>query len=92
MSKNWHVAITGINQEQLAIYGLRSKGLESYCPLGKRLVKHARQQTLRTFPVFSRYIFVKFNPLEPGYSDPIRSTDGILDIICNNFMPVAVPT
>jgi transcriptional antiterminator RfaH len=88
---NWYVLITGINCEHISIRGLQAKGFETYCPLGKRTVRHARKQIIKQFPVFSRYIFIKFNIDDPSYSDPIRSTDGVMDILSNNWRPVEIP-
>jgi transcription antitermination factor NusG len=90
MAEAWHVCTTGINQEALAEYGLKSKGFDVYCPIGKRVVRHARREMVRHYAVFSRYIFVRFDPDEPAYSDGIRSTDGIIDILCNNWEPMAI--
>lgn len=86
----YFVLITGINQEGLALRGLKAKGFEVYCPIGKRVVKHARKQITKQFPVFSRYIFVSFEDYSQA-CDPIRSTDGVLDILSNNWQPVEVP-
>jgi len=82
--------MTGINQEWLAEGGLAAKGFEVYVPKGKKIVSHARRKIEKTFPVFSRYIFVKFDASNGGYSEPIRSTDGIIDILRNNWEPVPV--
>lgn len=86
----WFVCITGINQEHLALRGLASKGMEVYCPTGKRIIRHARRETKKLFPVFSRYIFVKFENYAVA-CEPIRSTDGVLDILSNNWIPMEVP-
>lgn len=87
---HWHVCITGINQEALANNGLKAKGFECYYPIGKRVIRHARQQKVKTFPVFSRYIFVKYDVNVAEYYNPILSTDGILGIMSNNWMPMFV--
>jgi transcription antitermination factor NusG len=86
----WHVAVTGVNQEFLAQRKLEAHGFETYCPVGIRVVRHARKQLKRIFPVMSRYIFIKFDPHKDDWS-PIRATDGVLDILSNNLQPVAVP-
>lgn len=87
---HWHVCTTGINQEALANNGLKSKGIESYYPTGKRIVRHARQQKVKIFPVFSRYIFVKDNISNAECFNAILSTDGIISIMSNNWLPVIV--
>ena len=87
----WHVCTTGINQEFIALHKLLADNFEAYLPTGKRQVRHARQEKIRIFPVFSRYIFVRFDAGEPGFITKVRCTDGILDILANNSRPVMVP-
>lgn len=85
----WHVCTTGINQEALAEKGFRDKGLEHYYPKGRKVVRHARKQMERIFPVLSRYVFVKMATAEEFQA--IRSTDGVINILSNNGKPVSVP-
>ena len=84
---DWHVIYSGINQEAIVVRGLAAKNFEVYYPVGKRVVSHARQRTVKTFPVFSRYVFVKFDPIE---FSTIKSEDGVIDILRNNWEPVRV--
>ena len=84
---DWHVIYTGVNSEHIALRGLQSKGFEVYCPTGKRMIRHARQSKIKIFPVFSRYIFVRFDPLEFSI---IKSEDGVIDILRNDWIPVRV--
>ena len=87
---NWFVGYTGINQEPLARRGLQDLEFECYLPMGSKLVRHARKEEVRVFPVFSRYLFIKFDPT-PESLAAIRSTDGIIDILTNNWQPMSVP-
>ena len=87
---NWFVGYVGINQESLAKRGLIDQQFEVYLPVGTKLVRHARKEETRIFPVFSRYLFIKFNPT-PESLAAIRSTDGIIDILTNNWQPMSVP-
>ena len=90
MKHSWYVSIVGINQEFLALRGLSAKGFECYCPVGQKIVRHARREETRIFPVFSRYLFV-FLKADPEGLSQVRSTDGIIDFITNNWKPVEIP-
>src|SRR5450631_4143690 len=87
----WYVSIVGINQEFLAQRGILAKGFECYCPVGRKIVRHARTEETRIFPVFSRYLFINFTANPEGLSQ-VRSTDGVIDLITNNWQPVEIPT
>ena len=87
---NWYVGYTGINQEPLARRGLQDGDFEVYLPMGSKVVRHARKAEVRVFPVFSRYIFVNFDP-NPECLAAVRSTDGIIDILTNNWLPMEIP-
>lgn len=84
---NYFVAVTGINQERLAQGRLEEKGFEVYFPVGKKVVRHARREETRIFPVFSRYIFVRSTELWGA----ILAADGVIDILLNNWQPMEVP-
>jgi transcriptional antiterminator RfaH len=86
----WFVGYTGINQEPLARRGLKDLNLEVYLPMGSKMVRHARKEEVRVFPIFSRYLFIKFEPTPESLAS-IRSTDGIIDILTNNWIPMSVP-
>ena len=58
--------------------------------MGSKLVRHARKEEVRVFPVFSRYLFIKFEPTPEGLAT-VRSTDGIIDILTNNWQPMSIP-
>lgn len=88
MSK-FFVSTVGINQEFLVEKGFRDKGLDHYCPKGRKVVRHARKQMERIFPVISRYVFVRMETAEDFQA--IRSTDGVINILSNNGQPVSVP-
>ena len=87
--KQWFVLYTGINQETLARRGLSDKLFECYCPMGSKPVRHARKTEIRVFPVFSRYLFILTIPNAENLSQ-VRDTDGVIDILTNNWLPVAV--
>ena len=86
----WFCLYTGVNAESIAKNGLIAKGFENYLPMQTRVVKHARQQKLKSIPLLSRYLFVKFD-IEGEWSYPIRSTDGVETILSNNQIPMQIP-
>jgi transcription antitermination factor NusG len=86
----WYVAIVGINQESLALRGLSAKGYKCYCPAGRKTVRHARKQEIRTFFIFSRYLFINFEISDDNLA-AIRDTDGVIDFITNLWIPVEIP-
>ena len=87
--KQWFVVYAGINCENTALRGLRDKSFECYCPMGSKPVRHARKTEIRVFPVFSRYLFILTIPNAENLSH-VRDTDGVIDVLTNNWLPVAV--
>lgn len=83
----WFVLITGINQEFLAQKHLSIAGYLTYCPIGRKIVSHARRKEMRIFPVFSRYLFIK--PNEDGF-DAIHEVKGIIGIIRDDDGPIGI--
>ncbi len=49
----------------------------------------AQQEEIFERPLFPRYAFVQFDPLEPWGG--IRHADGVLDILCNVDRPMRLP-
>ena len=88
---HWYCCYTSVNSEHIASKGLIEKGFETYLPMQTKVVRHARQQKLKTLPLLSRYLFVKFD-IEGEWSWPIRSTDGVETILSNNMQPVEIPS
>ena len=92
----WHVVMTNIKCEFRAKLGLAAKGFAVYLPLEKRIVRHARRKETRIMPLFRRYLFVAFDPERDEWYEPIRTTDGIIDLLSypsaiagtRHFMPV----
>lgn len=85
----FYVFTCGINQEFIVENGFKAKGLEPFCLKGRKMVRHARKQMMRIFPVISRYVFVKLNDAEDFQL--AKSTDGVMNVLSNNGKPVAVP-
>ena len=86
----WIVGYTMINSEHIAQKGLTEQGLECYYPKGTKVIRHARKEEIRVFPIYSRYLFIKSATTPEGLA-AVRSTDGIIDILTNNWQPMSVP-
>ncbi len=65
---HWYVVQTQVKKEQEVKYGLVKKGYEVFLPLHKK-------RTLKgelLLPLFSRYLFVKFDQHVPGWQEVNR--------------------
>ena len=78
----WHVVMTNIKCEFRAKLGLEARGFAVYLPVEKRIVRHARRKTTRLAPLFKRYLFVAFDIEHDEWYEPIRTTDGVADLLC----------
>ena len=83
----WHVVMTNIKCEFRAKMGLAAKGFPVYLPVEQRIVRHARRKEKRVFPLFRRYLFVAFDIERDEWYEPIRSTDGVADLLCYPRIP-----
>lgn len=80
-SGSWHVVYCHAKGELRAKLGLVSLGFETYLPVEKRWIRHARKREIRDRPLFSRYLFVSFDVNEPGWMNQVTSTDGVMYIL-----------
>jgi transcriptional antiterminator RfaH len=87
----WHVVYTNIRCEFRANMGLKAKGFETFLPYLRKRIRHARYTQAVERPLFPRYLFVRFDVEKDEWFDPIKSTDGVEDIIRNNSIPVRIP-
>ena len=88
----WYVAYTGINQEIVAEREL-PEIVTVYCPKGQKTVRHARRSEIRIFPLFSRYLFIGTESPYEDWCEPVRSTNGIIDILINaHWLPLELPS
>jgi transcriptional antiterminator RfaH len=89
-SLSWHVVHTKPRQELRAQENLINQGYECFLPMIR--VQKARQGRLHTVdePMFSRYLFARFNPLEQSWG-AIRSTLGVARLVSFGQQPAKVP-
>ena len=89
--KGWHVIYTNVKCEFRAKLGLRAKGFEVFLPTQERWVRHARYKKKVVRALFTRYLFIRFDIERDEWYWPIRSTDGVMDLLRNNDIPLRIP-
>ena len=86
----WYVVNTQSHQEARADENLRRQGFYSWLPRFRRLRKHARRTDYVSAPLFPGYLFVRLDPeAERWWS--INGTFGVVRLLCNGDIPLAVP-
>jgi transcriptional antiterminator RfaH len=88
--ERWHVVYTNIKCEFRANMGLKAKGFETFLPCVRKKIRHARYTQTVDRPLFPRYLFVRFDIEKDEWFHPIKSTDGVEDLIRNGNIPVRV--
>lgn len=86
----WYAVHTQPRLEMKALAHLRRQNYQTYLPLLRRKIRHARrvEQVLR--PFFPRYLFVALNLEQQGWRS-IRSTIGVSDIVRFGEQPTPLP-
>jgi transcriptional antiterminator RfaH len=90
MERRWYVVYCNIKCEFRAQMGLKSKGFETFLPYIRKRIRHGRVTTIANRPVFPRYLFVKFDVEKDEWFHPIKTTDGVEDLIRNQNIPVRI--
>lgn len=85
----WYVVYTNPQCETRANLGLRSKGYETFLPMMKRWVTHARRRFIGHRPLFPRYLFIRMDINKQGMLG-VRRTDGVERVLTNHNVPVRV--
>ncbi len=88
--KRWYVANTHARAETRALGHLRRQGFVAYLPQFLKRRVHARRVEEVPAPLFSRYLFVNFDP-DAGPWRAILSTVGVQRLICHGHTPTPVP-
>lgn len=86
----WHVIYCNIKCEFRANMGLKAKGFETFLPHIRKRIRHARFTQVVDRPLFPRYLFVRFDIERDEWFHPIKSTDGVEDLIRNDNIPVRI--
>jgi len=76
----WIAATTHHFKEMLAVENLCAQGFQTYCPMIRKNVRHARRLREVLRPLFPGYVFIRFDPLTTQWR-PILSTIGVRTLI-----------
>jgi transcriptional antiterminator RfaH len=88
--KRWYAVNTQPSREERADENLRRQGFESWLPRFRRMRKHARRVDHVLAPLFPGYLFVRLDrDIERWRS--INGTFGVIRLLCNGEVPLAVP-
>ncbi len=80
MVKKWYAVRTKPRREFYAKDNLVRQGFETYLPVVKRLISHARKKRLEPRPFFTGYLFLHLSPEECNWTT-INSTYGVLSAV-----------
>jgi len=80
MARIWYAVRTKPMKEFFAQDNLKRQGYETYLPIVKRFVSHARRKILASRPFFSGYLFVHLSKEEQNWTN-INSTFGVLSAV-----------
>lgn len=86
----WHVVFTETKREPKSCGEIQGLGFEAFLPMERhrryrRGVKHYVQT-----PLFPCYLFARFDSEDARWNE-IRSAKGVLDVLCNQGKPLAMP-
>ena len=87
----WYVALLKPNGFERAVANLTRQGFETFMPMQRKTVRHARQLTNVFRPVFSGYLFIRFGKNRSDWRK-INSTFGVSRLVSfEKSIPAAVP-
>ena len=88
---NWYAIYTNPQCELRAASDLRARGMRTYVPMSKRLVRKPKStgRVERTRPAYVRYVFVTdgARPIDFGI---IHRTNGVQEMVSNAGWPVPI--
>jgi transcription antitermination factor NusG len=87
----WHVVYTSPQGEVEAVKALKAAGFEAYAPAERKVVVRRRRRVDVEVPLFSRYVFVAFDPHLDDWGS-ILTVDGVAALLKNGDIPSRVPT
>jgi transcriptional antiterminator RfaH len=87
----WYVALLKPNGFERAVTNLTRQGFETFMPMQKKTVRHARQLRDVFRPVFPGYVFIRFGQKHTDWRK-INSTFGVSRLVSFRAQkPAAVP-
>ena len=87
----WYVAQIKSNAFERAIINLSRQGFQTFIPLQRKTIRHARQMTDVLRPIFPGYLFVCLGEDRGGWRK-VNSTQGVIKLIAfGGQQPTPVP-
>ena len=87
---SWYAINCKVRGEHTAFVHLTRQGFRVYLPRYKKKRSHARRVDYVAAPLFPRYLFVNMDSESANWR-AIRSTVGVVDIVCSGNRPSVVP-
>ena len=87
---NWYVVYTRHGAEKLAEGHIAYQGFETYLPLCRRTIRHARRVAYVSKPLFPRYLFVAIDVSKQRWRT-INGTFGVNCLVSMGNKPQALP-
>jgi transcriptional antiterminator RfaH len=86
----WHVVFTKDRHEPKSCGKIKELGFEVFLPFERhRRFKRGRRSYVQT-PLFPCYLFARFDSADARWNE-IRGCAGVLDVLCNQGKPLAMP-
>src|SRR5262245_24089593 len=82
----WVVMNTEPHREQVALENLARQAFNTYCPMMRTRIRHARRTHAVLRPLFPGYLFVRVNSDLQRWR-PILSTYGVRTLVCCGDRP-----
>ncbi|MEM7300500.1 MAG: transcriptional activator RfaH [Pseudomonadota bacterium] len=86
----WYVASTQPSREKLALQNLKNQDFQTFLPLRRKTVRHARKLMNRSTPFFPGYVFIRMDAGQQRWR-PINGTLGVRQLILSGNEPQPVP-
>jgi len=91
LGRGWYAVYTAIKSEFNVKDRLEAKGFGAFLPCETKIrVRRGKRQKFKR-PVFSRYVFVSFDPDLEDWWPEIKYIDDVEAILSNNRSPVRIP-
>src|SRR5262245_44075955 len=89
-SRGWAAVNTHARKEGTAIANLARQEFETYCPMMRRRIRHARRARDVLRPLFTGYVFVAIDPAATRWRR-IASTVGVRRLVIFGDEPALLP-
>lgn len=74
----WYVIRSATRREKDALASLKAIGVNAYCPMERRWVRHAREKTVQGYPLLPGYLFAEFEVSRVGEVKDAQGVHAIL--------------